>query len=238
MTRATPQRDLFQQVFATVGEFAAALADEINQPLAALVLNARFAERMAADAALAPELRRTLQDIARDSRRAGAVVWKLRRMLEGEQLERRRLDVSRMVQEIASVIHDQVVEDRITLVLKLTAGLPSVVGDRARLQQVVLAVVRNAVEEMRVIDLAKRVLTVETLAEGNGHVQVMIQDGSLDSGRRAQPTLTTRSGQLGLGMALSRSVVEAHGGRLSVTRSANGSTVRITLPADERTAVA
>jgi signal transduction histidine kinase len=226
---------------ATVGEMAASLAHEINQPLAAVVTNGnaclRWLGRAQPDLA---EAASAVQRIIRDANRASEVVTHTRALLRKPAGDKTPLDVTEVVHETLVVAHAEVVRHRVILRESLALDLPPVLGDRVQLQQVVINLVMNAIEAMASISDDGRTLDVRTArhdADGRPAVLVAVRDAGVGAPAEQLPQLfdafyTTKPSGLGMGLTISRSIIAAHGGRLWATRNPGaGLTFQFSLPA-------
>jgi signal transduction histidine kinase len=225
----------------TMGELTASLAHELNQPLTAILTNARAALRFLD--AVPPqlgELREILSDIAADDKRAGELIQRLRGLLRKGEPQRGLLDVNALVQEVAELLESDAIIRNVAVTLDLTPGSTAVVGDRVQLQQVVLNLLLNGMEAMAE-DARERTIVVRTEARGGEAVHVSVQDtgvGLRDADDAIfAPFYTTKPAGMGMGLAIARSIVEAHGGVIRAkNNSGGGATVHFTLPAAGRAA--
>ncbi len=225
---------------ATMGELAASVAHELNQPLTAIVSNARAGKRLLARESVDhDELRAILEDVAADSLRGGEVIRRLRDLLKKGESQRQTLDINEVVLEVIPLVRSDAIRRNVSLEHQMAPGLPPVTGDRVQLQQVVLNLIVNGFEAMDDVAAARRTLTLETSIGEAGTVQIAVRDSGvgLDSehaDRIFEPFYTTKPQGMGMGLAINRSIVEAHGGRLWATPNADhGATFAFTLPADE-----
>lgn len=220
-----------------VGELAGAIAHEVNQPLCAIVSNAQAGQRLlSGENTDLEELRETLQDIAADGRRATDVVARIRGMLQKQTPARAPLDVSNAIREVVSLMYGPAMQKGVTLTLQLPSDLPLVLGDRVQLQQVVLNLALNALDAMTVPEIETRHLTIQARCDAAEGVIVTVRD----TGAGIEPPLqdeifeafvTTKPTGLGVGLAISRSIVESHGGRIWVESEPGcGATFRFALP--------
>jgi PAS domain S-box-containing protein len=223
---------------ATLGELSGALAHELNQPLTSILSNAQAALRfLTREPVDLTELREILMDIAEDDRRAGEVIRRLRALLRKGETARQPLDVNEIVGDVLRLAHSELIGHGVTVTTQLTPALPRVPGDRVALQQVLLNLIVNACDAMRLDEAAPRQLTVSTSLDGEGAVRVAIVDRGLgipsDALERVfEPFFTTKEHGLGLGLMICRSIVSAHGGRLWAANNADrGATLCFTLPA-------
>jgi C4-dicarboxylate-specific signal transduction histidine kinase len=224
---------------AALGELTAALAHELNQPLAAIGANAGALRRTISMGRSPDNLGEVLSDIARDAERGGALIQRLRTMLKRRETEKVPLDVKQVILDLQPLLSAEVRGHDARIAYRLEDGekLPRVAGDAVQLQQVVLNLVRNAAEAMVGIPQAEREIVVSSWVVDPPGIGVAVQDAGLaidDAMFDAMfvPFLSTKRDGLGMGLAISRSLIEAHGGRLWAERRAgNGLTVQFTLPA-------
>jgi PAS domain S-box-containing protein len=222
----------------TMGELTASIAHEIKQPLAAIVTNSdaglRFLNRNDPDL---DEARDALCSIRQDGMRADDVIRGLRAlaMKAGPQLS--KLDIDDAVRQVLTLARAELLRHDVVLRTELAADDRPVMGDRVQLQQVLLNLIMNGVEAMRGVTERARELTVSTaLAESGSSALVSVKDTGtgLDPAvaeRMFQPFFTTKPDGLGMGLAICRSIIEAHGGRLWVSpRAPHGADVRFTVP--------
>jgi len=222
----------------TMGELAASIAHEVNQPLGAIVASAGACERwLAAEPPQMEKARQALVRIVNDSKRAGEVIKRIRALMKRQAPRKDWLEINEAILEVIAIAQYQVRRNDILLETQLAKGLPLVRGDRVQLQQVLLNLIVNAIEAMSGID--KRELTIVSAADGPEGVAVEVRDSGmgLDPERAAhlfEPFYTTKAEGLGIGLSISRSIVEAHGGQLSAAANApRGAVFRFSLPVDE-----
>lgn len=221
----------------TMGELTASLAHELSQPLTAMLSNAEAAQDLLESAPIdLDEIRAILADIVADDKRASDIIQRLRRLLRKETPPFTVLDVSEMVGEVARVVSGDAALRNVAIDLDLAADLPPVRGDRVQLQQVVLNLVLNGLDAMRDAPAARRALGLETAREGPLLVTVRVRD--MGAGIDAvhldhvfDAFYTTKADGLGMGLAIARSIVEAHGGELRARNNpGGGATLSFTLP--------
>jgi C4-dicarboxylate-specific signal transduction histidine kinase/ABC-type uncharacterized transport system substrate-binding protein len=241
---ARRQRDelAHAQRVATLGELMASIAHEINQPLAAILTNANATRRlMANDDAKPRDLDEALLDIAHDAKRAAETIRRLRALFLKERAERAMVGINALIEEVLGLLRGDLLAKNIRV--SFTAGmLPPLVADPIQLRQVVLNVVVNAAEAIAVAAEGAREMSIETSQPGTGRIGVAIRDSGVgvDEGKLEQifeHFVSTKPEGLGMGLAISRSIVEAHGGRIWATcNSDRGLTIHIELPCDPASA--
>ena len=224
----------------TLGELAASLAHEINQPLTAIVSNAQAAGRMlASERPDQAELNGALTDIAAGARRAGQVIRRLRALFRKEWAERKAVDVNTLILEVSTLLHGELDSRGIGLEFSLGKDLPPVLSDAVQLQQVILNIIINAADAMAGLSPGRAFATIETAERHPGTVEIRVRDSGLGVGeddldRIFEPFVTTKTTGLGMGLSISRSIVQAHGGRIWATRNDDhGLMVHVELPCDE-----
>jgi C4-dicarboxylate-specific signal transduction histidine kinase len=222
---------------ATVGGLTSAIAHEINQPLAAVLSNAQAALRfLDGDGADLEEVRQALRDIVEDAKRAGEVIRRTRAMLRKEASEPSVFDLNGVIVEVIEVLGSEVILRNIRCERRLHEGRLLVRADRVQIQQVVVNVIRNALDAMAGVPEAERRLFVSTRAGDGGDAVVAVRDAGPplaegDVERMFEPFYTTKESGLGMGLVISRSLVSAHGGRLWAERNPDrGLTVQLALP--------
>jgi PAS domain S-box-containing protein len=220
----------------TMGELAASISHEVNQPLAAIVANAGACARwLAAQPPEMDEARNAVQRVIRDADRATDVVARIRAFLRRDE-SRALLGVNEVIREVVDITRREVAAHQVVLRLDLEDGLPAVIADRIQLQQVTLNLMLNALEAMDAVIGRRRLLLIRTGRAAADAVVVSVCDCGvgLDSARRERifdAFYTTKQMGLGMGLAISRSIVEAHGGRLWATANPErGETFQFTLP--------
>jgi PAS domain S-box-containing protein len=224
---------------ATAGQLMGAIAHEVNQPLTALVTNAGAALRWLA--CVRPRLDKTRQallQIVDDGNRASNVIARIRALLGRAEVERKRLGVNAVIQEVLASTRPELRRNGVTLRTKLEKHLPPVLGDRTQIQQVVLNLIMNAIEAMGSVGTRPRVLLIETLADVAG-VSVCVDDSGAGLDEQVlkhmfEPFYTTKVHGMGIGLAISRSIIEGHGGRLWAERKpVQGAIFKFSLPFEE-----
>ena len=221
----------------TLGELAASIAHEVNQPLAAIVADANASLNWLA--ATPPDLehvRATLAAIATDGHRAANVIQRIRQLATKEEPRKARVDVNDVVRDVVAFVRSEVARYEIALALDLAAALPPVVGDPVQLQQVLLNLVMNAIEAMAPMTGRPRTLVIRSERDDENMVTVAVHDTGVgiaagDVDRVFSAFFTTKPGGMGMGLSISRSIIEAHGGRLRVMPNApHGACFEFSLP--------
>jgi PAS domain S-box-containing protein len=222
---------------AMLGELAAALAHELNQPLTAILSNAQAARRCIAGGAIeTDELRAILDDIIRDDKRAGVVIHNLRRMLNNTPAVPEACSLNDLVCEVAVFLNGEMLSQKIELRQALAPALPRVQMAPVELQQVLVNLLLNAAQAMKDTPRERRQIDIETRG-GDGAVTVSIRDHGCgipveQMSKIFEPFHTTKSAGLGMGLAICRRLIEAHGGRIEVgNHEAGGATFWFSLPA-------
>jgi signal transduction histidine kinase len=219
-----------------VGELSASIAHEINQPLAAIHMNASVGEEMldAANPRLA-EIKEILGDIRRDDERASEVIKKLRELLQKRPIEMRQIDVNETLNGVLPLLSVTARHREAFIRTELGAGLPPIRGDRVQLQQVLMNLVMNAIEAVADCPPDRRTVTVRTTEQPEGWIEVSVSD----EGHGVAPNLaasvfdpffTTKPQGMGLGLSISRTIVQSHGGRIWMDAKAPGATFRFVIP--------
>jgi PAS domain S-box-containing protein len=228
---------------AVLGELTGALAHELSQPLAAVLSNAEAALRfMDRDPLNVAEVRAALDDIIRNNKRAGTVIDRLRALLRKETPALQPVNVNEVIREVVDLAHSEIVSRRITVTSSLTHEIPLVLGDRIQLQQVVLNLVLNACDAMSESQTVKRQLALATAIE-DSFVQLVVSDRGPGIPKARfeevfEPFVTFRDHGLGLGLAISRSIVRAHRGSIRAENNVDGgATFRCFLPVADPGAV-
>jgi PAS domain S-box-containing protein len=222
-----------------VGETAASIAHEVNQPITATVTNARTGLRwLAAQPPDLEEIRQILGRIVKDGQRAADVVVRIRALVKKSSTQKHRLDINETIQEVIFLTSSETHKNGISLRTQLASDLPPILGDRIQLQQVILNLIKNAVEAISGVEEGPRELLLSSGKDESQGVLVAVRDSGpgLDpdtAGHLFDSFYTTKPDGMGMGLAISRSIIEAHGGRLWATgNSGRGATFHFTLPSE------
>ncbi len=239
---ALQHRDALAHVarVSSLGELTATLAHELNQPLAAILSDAQTAMRLLdRDRPDVPQVREVLRDIVADDRRASAIIQRLRDMMRRGPAARERVDLCQVVREVREIMRSGLSTHGITVVPDFAADLPAVVADRIQIQQVVVNLVTNAMQAMDGLTNARLTLGVRGRDDGWQVVSVAdtgpgIAVSALDT--MFEPFTGSRPGGLGMGLSISRSIIEAHGGTIwGENRPDGGAIVGFRLPPEGAT---
>jgi two-component system, LuxR family, sensor kinase FixL len=222
-----------------LGQLTASIAHEVNQPLSAILANARAGLRWLAGGSLDPgELRAVWEDVAKDASRASEVIQRVRELLKKSPARPTPLDVNAVVHEVVALVRSELLRQRVSLRTELADPLAPVQGDRVQLQQVLLNLFVNGIEAMSGVAGRPRELIVRSGTDGAGGVLVAVRDsgGGLDPKSVEgifEPFYTTKADGMGMGLSICRSIIESHGGRLWAAPNSDGSgaTFCFTLPA-------
>ena len=203
----------------TMGELAASIAHEVNQPLTAITNNGSACLRLLADSNLDPDvLRGALEEIVADSTRASAVLARIRAFIKKAPTKKNVLDINEIIQEVLALAGHELQKNRTLVEFQLTKPLPLVLADRIQLQQVLLNLIMNGIEAMTAVTDRPRVLRVQSGIDESGEVLVAVRDSGTglesDTDRLFAPFFTTKPKGMGMGLQISRSLIEDHGGRL------------------------
>ncbi len=222
---------------AALGEMAGSLAHEINQPLMAILSNARAAQRFMAHAQPdLEELRAIVADIVEDDKRAGEVINRLRGLLRKGEVQRRPVDVNNVVMDVLQLTRNELINRGVTATTELDASLPALLGDRVQLQQVLLNLVMNSCDAMDGAAGGAQLIVLRTRIAEEGAVEVSVCDSgrgipAAELERIFEPFVTSKPQGMGLGLSVCRRIIAAHGGRLwAESADGRGATLRFTLP--------
>jgi PAS domain S-box-containing protein len=220
----------------TMGELAASIAHEVNQPLTGVTNNSNACLRLLAADKLKPEvLRRALEEIVADGNRASAVVARIRGFIKKAPAEKNRLDINDVIQEVLALADRELYENRVRLERQLAQALPLVLADRVQMQQILLNLIMNGIEAMAAVTNRPRSLCMQSRVDESGDVLIAVRDSgtglSSEAHQLFSPFFTTKTNGMGMGLSISRSLVENHGGRLwAEPNSPHGAVFYFTLP--------
>ena len=225
----------------TMGELTASIAHEVNQPLTAVLNNANAClDLLPKGAPNLEEVREALTEIIDDADRAGAVILRVRQLAKRTPVERSLLDLRDVVNDVLALARYESVARGVTIRTDLSQDLPSVLGDRVQLQQVLLNLVMNGMDAMNTIEDSRRVLIIggrRDTRDGSSGALLRVQDAGIgfkpqEMDRLFEAFYTTKPNGMGMGLAISRSIIEAHAGRLwPQPNPGPGATFFINLPA-------
>jgi PAS domain S-box-containing protein len=225
----------------TLGELTASIAHEVNQPLAAAVANAeaclRWLDRETPDLVAA---RRSVEWVINDSCRASEVIRRVRALAKKSDIEKAPLDVNDIVTEAIGLMQRELSSQLVSLRTELAPSLPTVLGDRVQLQQVIINLVMNGVEAMQPITNRPRDLVIRSGQDETRRVHVSVTDSGVgisaeNADRLFNAFFTTKSSGMGMGLSICRSIVEAHEGRLSASANEGpGATFQFALPTQQQ----
>ena len=226
---------------ASLAELSASIAHEVNQPLAAIVANAYACQRWLS--ATPPNLDRariTAERIIRDANSAADVVSHIRALFQQTAQARSPTDLNQVITEVHQLIADELSAKEISLATDLERDLPAALIDRVQIQQVVLNLLRNGADAMETQDGGERSLRIVSRREGTDMIRVEVQDfgtGIADPDRAFEPFFTTKQDGMGMGLAICRSIIESHAGRIWAAGNApRGTTLAFTVPVPGETA--
>jgi signal transduction histidine kinase len=224
----------------SMGVLTASIAHEINQPLAAIVANSNAAQRWLANAhPNLDEARTALNDIVSDGHRASQIVGSVRAMFKKDSRKRNQLAVNDLLKDILTLVQGAIKKQQVSIRTELLQDLPHVVADRTQLQQVFMNLIMNAVEAMGPVTNRERLLSIKSDVHDPGTVMIMVEDSGTgidpnNTERIFEAFFTTKSDGMGMGLAMCRSIIEAHGGRLWASPGAShGSVFHVVLPSNE-----
>ncbi len=221
----------------SMGEMASAIAHEINQPLTAIANYTYASVRMLrSGAATQDEILEVLQRVAGEAERAGEVVRRMRSFVRGDEGQVQEVEANFLVNEVVRLAAAEARQNGVELDTRLETGLPVVLADSIQIQQVLLNLVRNGIEAIALSGAEERRVQLATRASEDDLIEIAVSDTGpglpdADLEKVFEPFYTTKPEGIGIGLALSRSIADAHGGRLWATANAGpGATFRLTLP--------
>lgn len=218
-----------------MGELTASIAHEIAQPLAAIVTNGNYCLRQLGSATPnMEEVRQAIQDVVEDGNRACSIISRIRTLLMKGRPEKVELQLNGIIREVVEFVRGDLNQNKVTVRLELAADLPPVLGDRVQLQQAFMNVVINSIEALRSMPEDRRELLINA-QKVSEELQVVFTDSGpgLDAEtaeRLFEPFFTSKPDGMGLGLSISRSIVQSHGGRLSNIPASCGAVFEFLLP--------
>jgi signal transduction histidine kinase len=220
---------------ASLGELAASIAHEINQPLGAVVNSAGASLRwLATQPPNLEEARQAASHAVREAQRASEVITRIRALRKKEPPATEPLDLNEIIGEALNLVSDEIAGAHVVVTADLAADVPAVPGDRVQIKQVVLNLINNAVEAMSQVKDRRRELRIQSAADSDA-VQVSVQDTGVGLDEEHQELIfrslfTTKPEGIGMGLSISRSIIEAHGGRLWAVALSDGAVFHFKLP--------
>jgi PAS domain S-box-containing protein len=219
---------------ATLGELTASITHEVSQPLGAIAANAAAARRWFVRDV--EEARSAIERIEHEAFRAAAIISRMRELYKKADLKKTRLDINDVINDAMLLVRQEIISSHVSLELELASGLPTVLGDRVQLQQVIINLVVNGIQAMAHTVDTPRELVIRSKRDGIDEVVVAVQD--LGSGidpeiedKLFSPFLTTKPNGMGMGLSICRSIIEAHGGRVWASHNSGpGTTFHFKLP--------
>jgi C4-dicarboxylate-specific signal transduction histidine kinase len=221
---------------ATIGELTVSIAHEINQPLGAIVTTSEACRRwLARDTPDLDEARQAIERVTEDAFRASSVIKRMRLLATKSAAKREPLNVNDLIRETIAFTAGELTDNHVSWQLDLQPGMSPVLGDRVQLEQVLLNLIVNSIEAMSTVDWATRTLLVRSAQDQPDELTITVDDSGIglppDSELIFESFVSSKPNGLGLGLSISRTIVDAHGGRLWAMRSAGpGATFYLALP--------
>ncbi len=223
--------------FLTMGELTASIAHEVSQPLTAVVTYGHACiEWLSATPPNLPEARRAAERVIQDGTRAGSVLRSIRSHFKKEPPAKDRLSINDVIEGLMIFVRDEAARKQISIRTELAQALPMIRGDRVQLQQVVLNLIKNGIEAMSGLQSRPRELLIRSAMDGDSSIMILVEDCGVGlseevAGKIFQPFFTSKPSGIGMGLSISRSIIEAHGGRLwAEGRLSGGAVFKFTIP--------
>jgi PAS domain S-box-containing protein len=227
----------------TLGELTASLADEVSQPLAAVVGSAQACLNwLDRGTSQIDEARQAAESIIKAGKRAAEVIGRVRALAKKTDTHKAALDINSVVNEVIALVQRELFSHRVSVRTELAPDLPVVLADRVQLQQVIINLVMNSIEGMQPITNRPRQLVIRSNQNEGRDVIVAVEDRGVgisaeNADRLFNPFFTTKSSGMGMGLSICRSIIESHGGRISAANNAGpGATFQFTLPLYQQSA--
>jgi C4-dicarboxylate-specific signal transduction histidine kinase len=222
----------------SMDELTASIAHEVNQPLTAVITSARACERwLSGEPPNVGTARASLERIIRDGNRASQIISRIRSLFKRNPPQKEPVDVNELILEMIDLQHSEGTVDGVAIQTALDADLPILYADRVQLQQVVLNLMRNAIDAMTEIADRPKNLYINSCMEHEGRVSVSFTDSGVGlspdhADKIFNAFFTTKANGLGMGLAITRSIIESHGGRIRAKPRPQGTTFEFTLPTE------
>ena len=221
----------------TMGELAASIAHEVNQPLSGVVINGNTCLRwLAANPPNLDEAREAASRIVRDGKRAGDVIARIRALATKSSTNKERVNINEAIQDVVGLTRDEMRRKNVGLKTELADRLPPVMGDRVQLQQVLLNLIMNGVDAMSTLEGRPRELVIKAQNDEGGQVRIEVRDSGVGLDEEStqkifDPFYSTKPAGMGMGLSISRSIIQNHGGRIWATpNDGPGTTFHFTVP--------
>jgi PAS domain S-box-containing protein len=220
-----------------MGELVASIAHEVYQPLTAVLTTSNFVLRQLANMPNCEDVQKAVTEIVEDANRISAVISRVRTLLSRGVPDRVELDINDVIEEVTVIVRGEAAQNQIHLELDLGVGLPHIMGDRVQLQQVLINLIVNGIDAMRSVTGRPRNLDITSAKRVDG-VLIRVQDSGTgvdpdNLERIFEPFFTTKRQGIGMGLSISRSIIESHGGRLWTEPGSLGAIFEFTLPTKE-----
>jgi C4-dicarboxylate-specific signal transduction histidine kinase len=222
-----------------LGALAASISHEVNQPLAAVVTNADACMMwLSSESPNLEEVRAAVECVAQEGTRASEVIRRIRSMFTNAAVERTKVEMNELIREVVVLIQAEANKNRVAIRTELAADLPPATGDRIQLQQVIMNLTLNGIEAMSSVDDRPRLLVIQSESKASNEIVVAVSDSGVGIDPRDQKRLfdaffTTKAQGMGMGLSISHSIIESHGGRLwASTNGDHGATFQFMLPVE------